>query len=50
MTTDVMLYPDSGKYGVWHGDWRDLRNPGNFMVFARKEDAVDYWDGEAEDD
>ena len=50
MTTDVMLYPDSGKYGVWHGDWKDLRAPGNFMVFARKEDAVDYWDGEVEDD
>jgi uncharacterized cupin superfamily protein len=50
MTTDVMLYPDSGKYGVWHGDWRDFRAPENFRVFARKEDAVDYWDGEVESD
>ena len=49
MTTDVMLYPDSGKYGVWHGDPLDLQAPGNFLVFARKETAVDYWDGEAED-
>jgi uncharacterized cupin superfamily protein len=49
MTTDVMLYPDSGKYGVWHGDPSDLRAPGNFRVFARKEDALDYWDGEVED-
>ena len=44
-----MLYPDSGKYGVWHGDSSDMRSPDNFLVFARKEDAVDYWDGEAED-
>jgi len=50
MATDVMLYPDSGKYGVWHGDSSDLRAPGNFMLFARREDAVDYWDGEAEDE
>lgn len=49
MTTDVMLYPDSGKYGVWHGDASDFQAPGNFLVFARKEAAVDYWDGEAED-
>ena len=50
LKTDVMLYPDSGKYGVWDGDARDLRAPGNFQLFARKEDALDYWDGEAEDD
>ena len=49
LTTDVMLYPDSGKYGVWHGDSRDFNAPGNFKVFARKETAVDYWDGEADD-
>ena len=50
METDVMLYPDSGKYGVWHGDSSDFRSPENFVVFARKETAVDYWDGEADDD
>ena len=50
MTTDVMLYPDSGKYGVWHGDPGDFNAPGNFKVFARKETAVDYWDGEVDDD
>ena len=49
MTTDVMLYPDSGKYGVWHGDSSNFQSPDNFLVFARKETAVDYWDGEAED-
>lgn len=49
MKTDVMLYPDSGKYGVWHGDSSDMQAAGNFLVFARKESAVDYWDGEAED-
>ena len=47
--TDVMLYPDSGKYGVWHGDWADPSSPENFKVFARRETAVDYWDGEVED-
>ena len=49
LATDVMLYPDSGKYGAWHGDVRDRRAPGNFIVFARRETAVDYWDGEDED-
>ncbi len=46
--TDVFLYPDSGKYGVWHGDSRDRNAADNFRVFARKETAVDYWDGESE--
>lgn len=50
LRTDVVLYPDSDKYGVWHGDSSDLQSPDNFRVFARKETAVDYWDGEAEDD
>ena len=46
---DIFLYPDSGKYGAYHGKTRDPRDPGTFLVFARKETAVDYWDGEAED-
>ena len=46
--TDVFLYPDSDKYGVWHGKTRDLSDPKNFLVFARKDTAVDYWDGEAD--
>lgn len=46
--TDVFLYPDSGKYGVWHGKTRDTSDPGSFLVFARRETAVDYWDGEGE--
>lgn len=46
--TDVMLYPDSGKYGVWHGKTRDPADPGSFLVFSRKETAVQYWDGEAD--
>lgn len=45
-STDVFLYPDSDKYGVWHGQNRDPADPGNFYVFARKSTAVDYWDGE----
>jgi uncharacterized cupin superfamily protein len=47
-TTDVMQYPDSGKYGVWHGPTGDPGAPDSFLVFARKETAVDYWDGESE--
>ena len=46
---DVFLYPDSGKYGAWSGKSRNPRDPGAFIVFARKETAVDYWDGEAEE-
>ncbi len=46
--TDVFLYPDSDKYGVWHGKTRDPGDPRSFLVFARKGTAVDYWDGEAE--
>jgi len=47
--TDVMLYPDSGKYGVWHGDSLNMRSPDNFLLFAREENAVDYWDGETDE-
>ena len=47
---DVFLYPDSGKYGAYSGKTRNPRDPGSFIVFARKETAVDYWDGEAEDE
>ena len=47
---DVFLYPDSGKYGAWSGRNGDPRDPDRFIVFARRETAVDYWDGEADDD
>jgi uncharacterized cupin superfamily protein len=47
--TDVFLYPDSDKYGVWHGTTRDASDPKSFLVFARKGTAVGYWDGEADD-
>lgn len=50
LKTDVVVYPESGKYGVWHGDSNDLQSPDNFRVFARKESGVDYWDGEDTDD
>ncbi len=45
---DVFLYPDSGKYGVWSGMRSNPDDAKNFLVFSRKETAVDYWDGEAE--
>lgn len=47
--TDIFLYPDSGKYGAWHGNARDMSDPKNFIVFSRKETAVGYWDGEVEE-
>ena len=47
--TDIFLYPDSGKYGVWHGNATNPHDPDSFRVFARKESVVDYWDGESED-
>ena len=43
---DVILYPDSGKFGVWHGDWRNPDAPDNFLYFGRREQGLDYWDGE----
>lgn len=46
--TDIMLYPDSDKYGAWHGKTRDPKEPGSFLVFARKDAAVGYWDGETD--
>jgi uncharacterized cupin superfamily protein len=49
LESDLFLYPDSGKYGVWHGDPQDLNAPGNFKLFARKETAAHYWDGESDD-
>ena len=47
-STDVFLYPDSGKYGAWHGNPNDRDDPRTFVVFARRDTAVDYWDGEAD--
>ena len=46
---DIFLYPDSGKYGAWHSKTNRMDDPDKFVVFARKDTAVDYWDGEAED-
>jgi hypothetical protein len=43
-----MLYPDSGKYGAWYGPSGDPKAPDSLRVFARKETAVDYWDGESD--
>ncbi len=48
--TDVFLYPDSGKFGVRHAPGGDRDTPGGFLVFAPQDAAVDYWQGEAEDE
>lgn len=46
--TDIFIYPDSDKYGAWHGKTRNPKDPDSFIVFGRKSTSVDYWDGEAE--
>jgi len=47
---DVFQYPDSGKYGVFHGSVHASSPESVFVVFGRKEDGLDYWDGEADQD
>ena len=47
---DVMMYPDSEKYGVFHSETGMPGADNSFVVFARKDTAVGYWDGEADDD
>ena len=47
---DVMMYPDSGKYGVFYGPDGTPFHKDAFVVFARKETAVDYWDGEVDEE
>lgn len=47
--TDVMFYPDSGKFGAWHGDASQPGGPGNFSIFAPTSSAVGYWVGEVDD-
>lgn len=47
--TDVMLYPDSGKFGAWHGDPANPADPANFRIFAQCNAGVGYWDGEVDD-
>ncbi|WP_406663565.1 cupin domain-containing protein [Gallaecimonas sp. GXIMD1310] len=44
---DVMLYPDSGKYGVIAGcaPGGDSQQR-SFAIFGREDQGVNYWDGE----
>jgi len=43
---DIFFYPDSGKYGAFDGDMNGERKDTRFIVFARQEDGVGYFDGE----
>lgn len=47
---DIMLYPDSGKYGVFYGPDGTPFHKDAFVLFGRRESAVDYWDGEVDDE
>ena len=48
-STDICLYPDSDKFGVWPTRSKDRSDPKNFHVFSRKSNGVDYWDGESDE-
>lgn len=43
---DICEYPDSGKYMVMDSGGSGGGSLGRFAVVARRQDAVDYWDGE----
>ena len=47
-STDVVHYPDSGKFGVWSSDGGDAFQRDSFRIVARAESGVDYWDGEGD--
>lgn len=46
---DVTVYPDSGKIGVYTGSAPGADAGRDFTEYHRREDAVDYWDGEPGD-
>jgi len=43
---DICLYPDSDKFGVYHGDFRKPDDPMAFFHLGRRSQALDYYDGE----
>ena len=43
---EICVYPDSGKYGAYAGGFRDRDNPRSFFSMGRREESLDYWDGE----
>ena len=43
---EICLYPDSGKYGAYAGSFMDRDSPRSFFSMGRKENTLDYWDGE----
>ena len=45
-TPDICLYPDSEKFGVYHGDFRKMDDPRAFFHLGRKSQVLDYFDGE----
>ncbi len=40
--TEICEYPDSGKFNAWS----DRAGQANFECIQRKDNALDYWDGE----
>ncbi|WP_135826102.1 cupin domain-containing protein [Halorussus ruber] len=46
---DVTVYPDSGKVGVFAGSPPGGREERSVEGYYRREDDVDYWDGEEDE-
>jgi len=47
MSPEIAEYPDSGKFGVL-GEFKNSSDdsPEMFRFVGRKDDSIDYWDGE----
>jgi uncharacterized cupin superfamily protein len=45
-TPEICRYPDSDKFGVYHGDFRKKDDPSAFFHWGRSSQALGYYDGE----
>ncbi len=43
---DIVLYPDSGKFGVFAGTAPGLKANDSFRFMGKEDDSLDYWQGE----
>jgi hypothetical protein len=43
---EICEYPDSDKFGVYKGTFRDRDDPASFVHLGRVAQALDYWEGE----
>ena len=45
-TPEICLYPDSDKFGVYHGNFRKMDDPAAFRHLGRRSQSLGYLDGE----